>query len=51
MATNSSRGFDIFPPVLFVHFNHELIRLIDSSEGLTAANYASLSSGAMRSEM
>jgi hypothetical protein len=32
-------GDMIFPPVLFVHFNSELIRLIDSRSGLTPENY------------
>lgn len=36
-----NRGGDIFPPVLFVYFNYELIKLIDS-DSLTPASYRTL---------
>jgi hypothetical protein len=41
LAVKSGRGADIYPPVLFVHFNHELIQLIDSDD-LTAEKYSAM---------
>ena len=35
VAANKKGGAEVFPPALFVHFNYELLRLIDSSGGLT----------------
>ncbi len=41
-ALKTQHGASIFPPVLFVHFNHELISAIDSRKGLTVEKYASI---------
>ena len=41
-ARASGRAAEMFPAVLFVHFNNELLRFIDSKDGLTTDNYRKL---------
>jgi hypothetical protein len=42
MAEKLGRPSRLYPPVLYVHYNHELMRMIDSRDGLTPAKYAAL---------
>lgn len=41
-AKASPAGAEVFPPVLFVYFHYELIRLFDKRGGLTAKDYDDL---------
>jgi hypothetical protein len=40
--TKNHPNGEIFPPALFVHYSVELMRALDSRQGLTATSYAEL---------
>ena len=41
-ANAKGRAAELYPPVLFMYFNTQLIRLLDSRRGLTTDNYREL---------